>query len=57
MNNTDIKGRTALHHAAANSEPAIYQWMLEDDNFKTLVDKTDNEGHTPDYYREHQEEF
>ena len=56
-NNTDIKGRTALHHAAANSEPAIYQWMLEDDDFKTLMDKTDNEGHTPDYYREHQEEF
>ena len=32
-NNTDNEGRTVLHYAAANSDPAIYNWMLEDEDF------------------------
>ena len=56
-NNADDKGRNALHHAAANSDSAIYEWMLTDDDFKTLAAHEDADGNTPAYYREHQEEF
>lgn len=56
-NNTDAKGRTALHYAAANEESAIYEWMLEDDDFKTLAEKEDSDGHTHEYYRDNKEEL
>lgn len=56
-NSVDEDGRTVLHHAAANPEPAIYNWMLEDDDFKALKDKEDSKGHKPEYYREHADEF
>ena len=56
-NNTDNEGRTVLHYAAANSDPAIYNWMLEDEDFKTLARRADKAGHKPDYYLAHKEEF
>ena len=56
-NNTDEKGRNVLHYAAANEEAAIYEWMLEDDDFKTLADKVDSDGHTPEYYHDNKEEL
>ena len=56
-NNTDNQGRTVLHYAAANSDPVIYNWMLEDEDFKTLARRADKAGHKPDYYLAHKEEF
>ena len=54
-NNSDNKGRTVLHYAAANSDPAIYNWMMEDEDFKTLADCTDKNGKKPEYYLTHKE--
>ena len=54
-NNSDNKGRTVLHYAAANSDPAIYNWMMEDEDFKTLADCTDKDGKKPEYYLTHKE--
>ena len=56
-NNKDKKGRTVLHYAAANDASAIYEFMLEDSDFKTLADEKDSDGHTAEYYRGHQDEF
>jgi len=53
----DENGRNVLHYAASNSEPAIYNWMLEDDDFKKLASEKDSKDKTPDYYREHPDEF
>ena len=53
----DDMGRNALHYAAANEDPAIYDWMLEDDSLKKLAGKKDADGHEPAYYREHKDEF
>ena len=55
--NSDNKGRTALHYAAVNSDPAIYNWMMEDSNFKTLASRVDKAGQTPEYYLGHKEDF
>ena len=61
-NCTDSKGRTVLHYAAANTDPAIYNWMTEEANdpsadFKSLAEIKDNLGNTADYYLTHKEEF
>ncbi|MBQ4377634.1 MAG: ankyrin repeat domain-containing protein [Treponema sp.] len=53
----DRDGRNVLHYAASNSDPAIYDWMTGDEDFKKLASEKDSSGHTPDYYREHPAEF
>ena len=53
----DEEGRNVLHYAASNSEPAIYDWMKEDDEFKKLADEKDSKGNLPEYYRQHPDEF
>ncbi len=54
-NNSDNKGRTVLHYAAANLNPAIYNWMMEDECFQTLADCTDKDGNKAEYYLSHKE--
>ena len=61
-NNKDEKGRTVLHYAAANTDPAIYNWMTDGSNsqfemFDSLSDIKDNLGNTAEYYLTHKEEF
>lgn len=53
----DENGRNVLHYAASNSDPAIYNWMLEDDDFKKLADEKDTNGKKPEYYRENADKF
>lgn len=53
----DKNGRNALHYAAVNTEPAIYNFMLKDEDFKTLIDEKDDKGNKPEYYKEHPDEF
>lgn len=53
----DDDGRNALHYAASNSNPSIYNWMIEEDEFKKLVSEKDSKDRTPEYYREHPDEF
>ena len=53
----DDNGRCALHYAAVNKNPAIYDWMVQDDNFKKLVDEVDSNGNTAEYYKSHVDEF
>lgn len=53
----DNNGRNALHYAAVNTEPAIYNFMLEDNDFKKLIDEKDDKGNVPEYYKEHPNEF
>lgn len=56
-NTRDENGRTPLHYAASNPDSAIYDWMLEDENFKTLADVKDSKGKLPEYYLTHKDEF
>ncbi len=53
----DNEGRNVLHYAASNSDPTIYNWMLEDDDFKKFAGEKDNNGRTPGYYRENPDDF
>lgn len=53
----DDEGRNVLHYAAANENPAIYDWMLETEGVETLKGQTDVNGHEPAYYYEHRDEF
>lgn len=61
--NRDERGRTVLHYAAANSEPAIYDFLTNlaelgpDGEFGGLADVEDCKGHKPEYYRRHRDEF
>ena len=56
-NSSDNQGRTALHYAAANSDPSIYNWMMEDEDFKTLAHRADHKGQKPEYYLGHKDKF
>ena len=56
-NNSDVYGKTALHYAALNKDPAIYNWMIEDEDFKTLAHRADKDGHEPEYYLGHKDKF
>ena len=53
----DMDGRNALHYAAANTDPAIYKWMLEHEDLKTLADQEDKNGNKPEYYLAHRDKF
>lgn len=53
----DYSGRNALHYAAANTAPAIYNWMLEHEDLKTLADQEDKNGNKPEYYLAHKDKF
>lgn len=51
-NAVDSKGRNVLHYAAHDHiNSALYEWMLADNDFKTLAGKKDSRGHTPEFYR------
>lgn len=56
-NSRDENGRTPLHYAAANTDSAIYKWMLEEENFKTFSNVKDKKGKLPEYYLTHKDEF
>lgn len=62
-NNRDERGRTVLHYAAANSDPTIYEYLMDlakykpDGEFAGLPDVEDCKGHKPEYYRSHRDEF
>lgn len=55
--NHDDNGRNILHHAAANQNPAIYDWMLKEKRFIKFANEKDSNGNLPEYYRENPEEF
>lgn len=55
--NHDDDGRNVLHYAASNTNPKIYNWMLQDNDFKRLSSEKDTKGNIPEYYRTHSEEF
>ena len=53
----DIDGRNILHYAAVNPDPAIYNWLLEAEEFARLIKEKDSYGNLPVYYREHPDDF
>jgi len=55
--NHDDNGRNVLHHAAANQNPAIYDWMLKEKRFIKFANEKDSNGNLPEYYRENPDEF
>jgi len=55
--NHDDNGRNILHHAAANQNPAIYDWMLKEKRFIKFANEKDSNGNLPEYYRENPDEF
>lgn len=55
--NHDDNGRNILHHAAANQNPAIYDWMLKEKRFIKFAKEKDSNGNLPEYYRENPDEF
>ena len=56
-NAVDNEGRNTLHYAAANDEHDLYEWMLNDNDFKTLAEQKDKRGHKPIYYRMNRDDF
>ena len=54
---TDLLGRNFTHYAAANENSAIYDWIVSHEEFKSLLDAEDSEGHDSEYYRNHPDEF
>lgn len=52
----DLWGRTIFHYAAMNENPAIYEWLKEQDEYKFL-DVEDTNEHRAEYYRQHPDEF
>ena len=57
INTKDNSGRTILHYAASNTDPTIYNWMLERDEFKKFIDEADEEGNKPAFYKKHPDKF
>lgn len=55
--NHDDNGRNVLHYAAANQNPAIYDWMLKEKRFIKFANEKDSNGNLPEYYRENLDEF
>lgn len=55
----DKNRRNILHYAAENENPAIYNWMLEDEEIKALrlSEQKDSAGNLPEYYCGHKDEF
>lgn len=53
----DDVGHNVLHYAAVNPDPAIYSWMLEQEEFKDLTGETDSQGNLPEYYRSNPDKF
>lgn len=53
----DNNSRNVLHHAAANQNPAIYDWMLKEKRFIKFAKEKDSNGNLPEYYRENPDEF
>ena len=53
----DIDGRNIIHYAAANSDPTIYNWLLENEDYEGLIKEKDYRGKLPAYYREHPDKF
>lgn len=54
MNAKDRNGRNALHYAAVNTNPAIYDFLCK---AEPDLKERDNSGNTPDFYLEHTEDF
>ncbi|MBQ4236960.1 MAG: ankyrin repeat domain-containing protein [Treponema sp.] len=54
---TDLWGRNFTHYAAANENPAIYEWIKSREEFKELLSAVDSEEHDAEYYRNHPDEF
>lgn len=52
----DLWGRTIFHYAAMNENPAIYEWLKEQDEYKFL-DAEDSNERRAEYYRQHPDEF
>lgn len=52
----DLWGRTVFHYAAINEEPAIYEWLKAQEEYKFLDVEDDNQ-HKAEYYRQHPEDF
>ena len=52
----DLWGRTVFHYAAINEDPAIYEWLKAQEEFKFL-DTEDEYKHDAEYYRQHSEDF
>ena len=52
----DLWGRTVFHYAAINEEPAIYEWLKAQEEFKFL-DSEDEYKHDAEYYRQHPDEL
>ena len=54
---TDDKGRTALHYAATSESRTVYDWLLAREEFKSLAEQKDADGHAPAYYLDHKSEW
>lgn len=52
----DLWGRTVFHYAAINEDPAIYEWLKAQEEYKFLDTEDDNQ-HKAEYYRQHPDEF
>lgn len=52
----DLWGRTVFHYAAINEDPAIYEWLKAQEEYKFL-DTEDEYQHKAEYYRQHPDEF
>ncbi|MCR4631123.1 MAG: ankyrin repeat domain-containing protein [Treponema sp.] len=55
-NNRSFDGRTLLHYGAANGQE-MYDFLLQNKDIAAFSEVKDNEGHKPDYYLTHPEEF
>ena len=53
----DLWGRNFVHYAAANENPAIYDWIKSHEEFSGMFESEDSESHDPEYYRSHPDEF
>lgn len=53
----DLFGRNFVHYAAANENPAIYDWIKSHEEFSGMFESEDSESHDPEYYRSHPDEF
>lgn len=55
--NQDARGRNVLHYAASNNSSQIYDYMLNDEKFKTLAFAADKAGQVPNYYLANKDVF
>ena len=53
----NLWGRTVLHYAAANENPAIFDWLKQNENLKLDFTLQDDNGKDCEYYRVHPDEF